>query len=112
MGADVSNRPAKASLIFGTTSFVALSALAIGLWASFVPGAWVAILYFIALGAAILAIAFAVEGFRVANVRAAGRVTASARDRATIGLVLGIAFIVLTIVASIVISVIVGNEGL
>jgi hypothetical protein len=106
MGADVSNRPAKASLIFGTTSFVALSALAIGLWASFVPGAWVAILYFIALGAAILAIAFAVEGFRVANVRAAGRVTA------TIGLVLGIAFIVLTIVALIVISVIVGNGGL
>jgi hypothetical protein len=106
MGADVSNRPANASLIFGTTSFVVLSALAIGVWASFVHGAWVAILYFIALDAAIFAIAFAVEGFRVANVRAAGRVTA------TIGQVLGIAFTVLSIVALIVISVIVGNGGL
>jgi hypothetical protein len=47
-----------------------------------------------------------VEGFRVANVRAAGRVTA------TIGQVLGIAFTVLSIVALIVISVIVGNGGL
>jgi hypothetical protein len=114
MGADVSNHPATTSLIFGATSIVVLSALAIVLWASFVHGddlgAWVWFPYFISLVAAIFAIVFGVEGRRVAKVGAPGQVTA------TIGLALGIAFIVLSIlgviVALIAISILVRNDVL
>jgi hypothetical protein len=86
MVTDLSNRSAITALVLGITSVVLLPAFAIGLWASLDEvelDAWLVILFLISLVAAICAGLFGMQGRRLANVGAPGRVTA------TIGLVLG-----------------------
>jgi hypothetical protein len=113
MGTDLSNQPARTALVLGITSFALIPASVLVLWA--VQGdvqldTWTVIVYLISLVAAICAGLFGVQGRRLAKERAQGWVPA------TIGLVLGIGFIVVTvvglIVGSIVISIILSHDSL
>jgi hypothetical protein len=99
MGTDLSNRPAINALVLGITSFVLLPTLALVLWAAFGEVQLddrAVIVYFISLVAAIYASRFGVEGRRLAKAGAPGRVPA------TIGLVLGLGFIAVTVLGLIV----------
>ena len=99
MGTDLSNRPARDALVLGIISFLLPPAFAIGLWASLNDmelAAWAVMLYLISLVAAICACRFGVEGRRLAKMGAPGRVPAS------IGLVLGIGFILVSVLGPIV----------
>jgi hypothetical protein len=110
---DLSNGPAKTSLVLGITSFALIPASVLVLWV--VHGdvqldTWTVIVYLISLVAAICAGLFGVQGRRLAKQGAPGWVPAN------IGLVLGIGFIVVTvvglIVGSIVISIILSHDSL
>lgn len=101
---DLSNGPAVRSLVLGITSFALIPASVLVLLV--VLGdvqldTWTVILYFVSLVAAICAALFGVEGRRLAKVGAPGRVTA------TVGLVLGIGFIVVSVVGVIVVSIVI-----
>jgi hypothetical protein len=96
---DLSNPAASTALIFGITSFALIPAAVFLLWVrlGYVQlDTWTVILYLISLVAAICACLFGVQGRRFAKEGAPGRVTA------TIGLVLGIGFIVVTVLGGIV----------
>jgi len=108
MGTDLSNRPAMTALVLGITSIVLIPAFAIGSWASLGEvqlDPWVLILYLISLVTAICASLFGVEGRRLAKVGAPGRIAA------TIGLVLGIGFIVVSVLGVIVGLILFANIG-
>ena len=96
---DLSNPPAITSLILGITSFALIPATVLALWARLGDvqlDTWTVIVYLISLVVAICAALFGVQGRRFAKVGAPGRATA------TIGLVLGLGYIVVTVLGAIV----------
>ena len=110
---ETSNQPARTALVLGITSFALIPASVLVLWV--VQGdvqldTWTVIVYLISMVAAISAGQFGVQGRRLAK--------EGARERlpATIGLVLGIGFIVVSvvgfIVGSIVVSIILSHDSL
>ena len=110
---EVSNQPARAALVLGITSFALIPASVLVLWVVFGDvqlDTWTVIVYLISLIAAICAGLFGVQGRRLAKEGAVGRLPA------TIGLVLGIGFIVVSvvgfIVGSIVVSIILSHDSL
>ena len=91
---EASNPPAITALILGITSFALIPATVLALWARLGDvqlDTWTVILYLISLVTAICAALFGVQGRRFAKLGAPGRVTA------TIGLVLGLGYIVVTV---------------
>jgi hypothetical protein len=101
---EASNQPARTALVLGITSFALIPASGLVLWVVFGDvqlDTWTVIVYLISLIAAICAGLFGVQGRRLAKEGAAGRLPA------TIGLVLGIGFIVVSVVGSIVGSIVV-----
>src|SRR4029453_2563762 len=107
--AEAANRYAITSVVLGITSIVLLLAFAIGLWGYGTElDAWVLIVLFISLVAAIYASRFGVKGRRLAKVGTPERV------QATIGLVLGMGSIAVLVVGVIIggiaISIITRND--
>ena len=101
---ETSNQPARTALVLGITSFALIPASVLVLWV--VQGdvqldTWTVIVYLISMVAAISAGQFGVQGRRLAKEGARGRLPA------TIGLVLGIGFIVVSVVGFIVGSIVV-----
>ena len=110
---EASNQPATKSLVLGITSFALIPASVLVVWARLGDvqlDTWTVIVYLISLVAAICASVAGVLGRGLAKEGAPGRVPA------TIGLVLGIGFIVVSvvgfIVGSIVVSIILSHDSL
>jgi hypothetical protein len=96
---DLSNPAADTALILGITSFALIPVAVVLLWVRLGDvqlDTWTVILYLISLLAAICASLFGVQGRRFAKEGAPGRVTA------TFGLVLGLGYIVVTVLGGIV----------
>ena len=107
------DQPARTALVLGITSFALIPASVLVVWARVGDvqlDTWTVIVYLISVVAAICAVRFGLDGRRLAKKGAPGWVPA------TIGLVLGIGFIVVSvvgfIVGSIVISIIFSHDSL
>ena len=98
---EASNQPARTALVLGITSFALIPASVLVVWARLGDvqlDTWTVIVYLISLVAAICASVAGVLGRGLAKEGAPGRVPA------TIGLVLGIGFIVVSVVGFIVVA--------